>query len=288
MDAFIYDVKCKYGEPHHVTPYSDLHWEAEDTDIDAIRNSMRERSQLQNPHFLALGDIADWILPGDRRWSSNVRRKEDAPKTEHLLMDELRAQHKEFGKYPWRIFIEGNHCQTMVKFHHFNPAYEMAKLLGVPFGGVTCFLRFRFWPESEENWRHSFDFLLHHGHWGGRKAKGYLGAMDFGADWQRSGWDMFLFGHNHFKRFDPEANNGPSWNQPLDSEQEWHDYERRKIEYGRKYIIAVGTFKNAYRQADFSRWAERKGVRPAPIGAPLITLTPTRRKLKVVVSEGDV
>jgi hypothetical protein len=135
---------------------------------------------------------------------------------------------------------------------------------------MSGMLRYRFRTNGTET--HVVNVLYHHGAWGGKKAKGYLGAIDWARNFD--GWDVFVFGHCHQVRLDVER-------------RRWYN-KANKYCTSNRYIQVCGTYLEGEVE-DYTTYSELKGLPPTAIMAPLFRFRPVRGgKVEVVSLNGDI
>lgn len=278
MESLAHDIRLPTracGE-YNLTIYGDLHEDAEACDQERLDEHMRRRAKLPGAMFLGIGDFGDHLLPSDlRRFMPSVRRA-DLRGYDDQLDHDLASKVKRFKSYPWIALGAGNHCFEVLKRHYTNPAERLAQMLGVPYAGYSGFLRLRFRGRGQDHGGPGaagvISILYHHGAWGGRTSKGYLGARDWARMFE--GWDICCFGHNHQSRVDPEV-------------RIWQS-DGCKIMERPRYYVACGTFLRTFSDPGKTPgYGEVKGYPPIFLGAPLIKITFGRGGAKLSVTVED-
>ena len=278
MEANIVEIEIpRFGSPVHITPYSDLHWGSSACDERALRLHMNKRSGLENPVFINLGDEADYIFPGDKRYSGS------AMPSGRLGMDNYMDEYVQaaadfFDGYPWAMWGAGNHGDKILRQTGTNPTMRILEELirrqgHIAWGGYSGFLRLRFKTpggRSGGRVRNTVDILYHHGAWGGIN-KGLAAAKRWSSAFD--GWDIMMYGHNHSCHNHIESISSLS--------------SRLNITERRVHVVNTGTFLKTNISGS-TTYSERKGYAPVAIACPLIRVTMCVRHLDIDVTIGDV
>lgn len=265
-----------YGEPHHLTVYSDLHSDSASANHKLIKEHMDRRADMQNAHFVGIGDIGNYVMPRDlRRFKASEPRKE-LQGIDDYIDKAVDLQIEELGAYPWRMLGMGNHCQSVLDHHLTNPMARLCRKLGVRFGGFSGFLRIRFRRRTPTKKvavvGNVLTILYHHGAWGGRVIKGFGGARDYARHFE--GWDVFCYGHNHQLTVHHEPMIGLDQNGNI---------TKRSV-----YYCNTGTFLESYEHGR-TTYGEVRGYPPVVLSAPLIRVVPHKNnKVEVAIVTGDV
>lgn len=181
---------------------SDLHVDSPRCNLGLLRSKLaRITEAYPNHHAILIGDIGDFILPFDmRRFSPSASRKNLATRDDFIIARaELIAE--ELKKLPVTIDLigRGNHEDEVLKRYGIDPISIICSKLGCSAGWYEGCVIYRVSISSKPC---SITIVYHHGAWGGRLAKGYIGALDYFS--QIEGWDIAVYGHNHMSRSDQE------------------------------------------------------------------------------------
>ena len=285
MNGDVLDLRIKgYGEPIHISPFSDLHSESPYCDLALLKRTLNERRALKNSIFIGVGDFFNSILPGDlKRYKPSENHRCIAGRDD--MVDEIvSSQQKLLGGYPWVLMAQGNHEHSTLKNQHTDLIHRLCEGMelpdwvtnkggsNIPHGAYTGFLRLRIWDGEKKAVapRCSIDIAYHHGAWGGQ-GKGVIGM----ARWAGSmtGARIFLVGHNHQTFVDPSVVTR------LTSAGVLEEQSRHTVlcgSYLRGGIPGVTSY------------SEIKGLVPSYRGTPLITLKMVRAGSKSGASHLDV
>jgi hypothetical protein len=187
----------------NVSILSDVHIDSSLCNYDRLKRIMAERNSLPNHRVLVIGDACDLVLPGDlKRFKPSVRPQDIATRDDFLMASIERAIELFKGlNVQFDLIGRGNHEDEIEKRFGIDVTEFLARALGCANGGYSGF--FRYFIKLEPNY-YGVPFIIayHHGAWGGKYAKGYIGAREwFDHLW---GWDVAVFGHNHASRVDTE------------------------------------------------------------------------------------
>ena len=258
MEVLSVDIPSKIGEVWHLTPIGDVHADATASDKAMLRRVIDERRALPNSLFIGLGDLYEWIMTDDHRYS---RANDNLPRGGNNEIDKMVAGAiKHFGGPRWLAMACGNHCMKVATKYHTDPMERIAEGLGVPYAGYAGRLTLRFIspdsrPGRSSGCRSSLRVLFHHGAWGGDASAGFSGAMRWARG--QSGWDVFLYGHNHqsMVRSYDVTEQAPSG----------------RVLLHPQHVIACGTFlKNG--ESGMVTYSEKAGYGPVFVGCSLIRI----------------
>jgi len=271
------DVWMRTGETLHITPVSDAHLDDSSCDFEALRRVMEERRGLPNHRVLWIGDTANFILPSDlRRSRPSVLPHEIAGQDAYLnkitdyVVDRIRNLNVVSD-----LFGVGNHEDEVIKRSGYDVVSVLAKEFNAARGGYSGAIDYRLHvtadgkPYKGGSGKTPFvtlTILYHHGAWGGRKAKGYLGAIDFFSQ-HTFPWQLAIYGHCHGSRVDPET-----------AVIRDKDGTFREVTH---YLVNCAGFQSPYPEdAEKTTYAERRGYLRTPHHAPLIRATAGWRNKK--------
>ena len=265
----IRDVWLRSGETFHVTPVSDAHLDDSSCDYEALRRVMDERRGLSNHRVLWIGDTANFILPSDlKRSRPSVLPHEIAGqdaylnKTTEYIINQITKLDVTSD-----LFSVGNHEDEVVKRSGYDIVSVLAQQFNAARGGYSGAIDYRLHVTADGKPRKGgksayivCTILWHHGAWGGRKAKGYLGAIDYFSQ-HSFPWQFAVYGHCHGSRVDPET--------ALIRNQ---DGSFKEIT---RYLVNCAGFQIPYPEdSERTTYAERRGYLRSPHHAPLIRVTP--------------
>lgn len=285
MEANILDFTLKSSETFHITPLPDIHDDSRACPVAKYRRFLDRRAALPNHYFLSTGDLSNYVMSGDKRYTPSVPVL-DLADADAYIDAQIERQYQMYKGYKWLGIGIGNHELATWKYCKTNPGKRLADKLGVKYLGYSGFLRLRWWLGKRQNSRQAdcqTTLLYHHGAWGGRLAKGYIGAKAWADCFE--GWDMFVYGHCHKERHDPEAH-------------AWLN-DKGEIKNRRVYYINVGTFAYTLLQGrpdaalpELPMYSEVKGHTLSNIPPPLIKIKPVlthgTSRVRISVEYGDV
>jgi len=265
---FYFDV-TELGYEFNFTPLYDLHEDARDCVTALVEQRLRERNELPNHYIFFGGDVFNLIMPKDlKRFRVSTAKPEIATRDDYLNAV-LEENEQRWLPYKDRILAigKGNHEQKAVEYHHYDIVREMARRLGVPTAGYSGMLRFHFMRKEREI--SPFNWLHHHGIWGGAVVHGMAGATRWLAGFRN--WDLCTFGHIHYT--DLRYSDTIDWGTATEDVQQtatflWREGARQRA-YERP-IVCCGTYLKTYAETDNPDYGEIKGYPPVHLGSPLI------------------
>lgn len=246
------------GETLHVTPVFDAHIDDSLCDYDALLKMAEARRGLTNHRALWLGDTFSLVVPPDlRRYRPSIQpaaiqgRDDWVNATLDYVGDKIEA----LG-FRNDMFSPGNHEDEFEKRYGLDTTSILAQRFHAGRGGYSGVVDYKIAVST--TCRALFRLVYHHGAWGGKYSKGYLGAWPFFAS--VDSWNIALFGHNHASRVDPEVR------------RRVHD---GKLEEYPVFIVNCGAWVRSYSEdAKTTHYAERHGYMVHPRQCPLIRVTP--------------
>lgn len=249
-------------ETLHISCFSDLHIDSALCDYDRLRRIAAERAQLPHHHAIAIGDVCDLVLPGDlKRFKPSVRPAQLATRDDFLRasIDFAIERLKALG-LKWDLISRGNHEDEVEKRYGVDATSIIAHELGASCGGYSGLVHYQI---EVSGYKCAFTIAYHHGAWGGKYAKGYIGAREwFDHLW---GWDVAVYGHNHASRLDVELRQELTWTK-----------KGMEIRDRRVFILNCASFVD-YNNADGTHYMERRGYPRQPSAPPLISIRFIRR-----------
>jgi hypothetical protein len=253
-------------EPINITALSDLHLENTLCDVNGLVSLLKERSQLSNHSVIMLGDVLDLIGHEDqKRHRPSMHHREMADR-DAWVNDTLSYAIKVL-KIPgvkYDLISPGNHEDEFLKRHGLDLTSILCKELGAARGGYSGVVDYRVHvirkPGVIEDKKYPSTrvrVIYHHGAWGGKYAKGYLGAHPWAAQWDD--WQIMLYGHCHSSRLDCELR---------------QRVKNERIETYPTYMVNCSSWVDTYSdKAEVTHYSERFGYIRQPNKAPLITMS---------------
>lgn len=255
------------GEEILIRALSDLHLDEKLHSRSALRRTAaRDLGRSKKVRAVVIGDLGGLIFPPDvRRFHASGVRKALQGQDDWLdrSIEYVSGELSALG-YTWDLIGLGNHETQAMKAHGVDVVSRVAEKVGAARGGFSGVIDYRIHvtrtgePMQSKDPYALFRVLYHHGAWGGRYAKGYLGAYPFFS--QFDGWHVALYGHNHLARLDREARvkiNG-----------------RSMSEY-KTYLVNCASFRDVYGiDARSPDYGEVKGFMRGSKGGALITISP--------------
>lgn len=190
-----------------ITPLGDIHEDAEACDKKALESLLKERHEMGS-YFIGLGDFAEFIMPGDHRYTGRTAKGLAAQ--ENIIDDIVEKMIKKYGKLKWLSLGCGNHELKAATRYFTDPMYRLASAIGVPYGLYCGRILLDIWDAKKQ--RAKCRILYHHGFGGGETA-GFTQAMKWAS--RLPGWDLLVYGHVHqsqvrYVEFDELGANGRS------------------------------------------------------------------------------
>jgi hypothetical protein len=254
------DVHLKPNETLHITPVFDAHLDDALCDHAALLKMAETRRKLPNHRAVWLGDVFNLVVPPDLKRHRPSGQPEGIMGRDDWVNATLDYVGDKIEALGFRndLFGPGNHEDEFLKRYGLDATSILAQRFHAGRGGYSGVIDYKISVSPTS--RVLFRLVYHHGAWGGRYAKGYLGAWPFFAS--IDGWNVALFGHNHASRIDPEI--------------------RRRVHDGQLeeypvWIVNCGAWVRSYSEdAKVTHYAERKGYLLQPRACPLIRVTPRR------------
>jgi len=257
MEGLIINLDISPGQTTNLTVYSDLHTESQACAVNLLDAHMKRRATLPNSYFACIGDIGNWIMPGDKRHQASTPIPEIASQDAYVTAT-IDYQYELLHDYNWLWLGTGNHETSMLKYHGTDVVKFLLDRLGVTEGGYSGFARLRWHLHGKCVCTSTL--LYHHGAWGGVATKGIIGAERYAAS--HDGWDVFVFGHNHHCH--------------VHHNSKLYMTQNGVIKHRDCYIVNTGTFQLSSRQGGSPQYSEIRGYQPVAITAPLIKFTHRR------------
>jgi len=259
----VVDIPVKSGETIHLSPIFDAHLDDSLCDFASLQKMMAKRNKLSNHYAIFGGDTFNLVVPPDlRRYKPSgqpagiVGRDDWLNATIDYVGDRIESL-----KVKPILFIPGNHEDEFEKRYGLDTTSILANRFHCARGGYSGILDIR--AHVRKGVWTTCRIAYHHGAWGGKYSKGYLGAHTFFS--QIDGWHIALFGHNHASRIDPEI--------------------RKRVDVAELveypvYIVNCGSWVQSYSDdPKQTHYAERKGYLPQPRTCPLIKIQPVEHHI---------
>jgi predicted phosphodiesterase len=252
MKIIEHHIKYKYGDTITIKPIADVHMGNALCDIAAFKKYI---SSDPDALYVGLGDLLDSIVCTDKRYSKQM----DSTEGEGIIDEQINAMYDILKPISKRIIGlgEGNHERTICKSGT-NPIKRLCEMLSVPCLGYAWICRLNM--REEEGRGRSVLIYGHHGWGGGSRTQG-ADLTKYSRALTNYQCDIFLFGHTHRLVVDRVEQLG---------------LVGTKLISKPKHIAVCGTFLKTVSPDEIPSWAETKGFAPARIGAPLISIKPTR------------
>jgi len=268
----VIDYPINYNRPDKFTlyPLGDIHLGVVHCNEDLLGKEVSKIKADKNAHWLGMGDYGDFIVPSDfKRWDGAIlapwmRKHEDnigATQTDKI--DEILSPiwNKCIG------LIEGNHEDSIRRFHHYNPMEELLKRANkkhyVPYAGVSCFVRLSF---KRTNTTESHDFIIHarHGE-GAARTSGARALAVLRLSQSMVNAHITLMGHLH-------GQESPDIPQRL-------MLKGGRIKSFETIATMTGAWLKGYMQGVPPCYFERWGCPPSTLGCPRIVIEPDKDRM---------
>jgi len=246
-------------------PIGDLHVGSDGFNLDALSRTIR-KGLADGCWFVGMGDMIDFMSASNRQRQIQANVHDTArkliDKTAKQLVEEVKAALKpSVGR--WLGIVEGNHY--WVFDDGVTSDQTLCQYLKAPFLGTCASVQVRFGNDHRKSI--TCEFWIHHGFGGGTTEEAILRKLKNAMTGFEA--DVYLMGHQHML-----VTAKP------DRIYTTHAPNPRLIAKQR-LLVGTGSFMASYKQG--SRYAGRphgsyiecRAMRPAAIGAPLITARPS-------------
>ena len=246
-------------------PIGDLHVGSDGFNLDALSRTIR-KGVADGCWFVGMGDMIDFMSASNRQRQAQAAVHDTARKlidrTAKQLVEEVKAALKpSIGR--WLGIIEGNHYWLFDE--GITSDQYICQYLKAPFLGTCASIQVRFGNESRKSI--TCEFWIHHGFGGGTTEEAILRKLKNAMTGFEA--DVYLMGHQHM----------------LVTAKPARLYTSRAVNprlIGKdRLLIGTGSFMASYKQGSCSggrphgSYIECRAMRPAAIGAPLITARPS-------------
>lgn len=255
-------IQYKYGDVIRIKPIADVHLGNSYCDIKAFQKYLDERDEFT--YFLSIGDLHDAIITKDmKRYEKHA---DDSPTG--AILDDQKNRMKGFlqpiADEKRLIGLgDGNHEQTILKYHGTNLTKRLCDDLGVPYLGYSGMIRLLLREKTGRG--RKVMIYYHHGHGGGSRTQG-ADLTKFSKVTAYYDADIYLFGHVHRKQAD-EIHRLSS------SGEKWLAKPR--------HLAICGTYLRTLSNTTDSTYAEVAGYPPTAIGGVVINIKPVGEWVKI-------
>jgi hypothetical protein len=255
------------NDTFEIWPLGDAHIGSPNFDEDYFCNTVDKIAKNKNARWIGMGDMADCILPGDKRFDMGVL---DKWVTQGDIPESLRKRIVKILK-PIKdkclCYLSGNHEETLHKFNNDDISGHVCSDLGLPYGGYSAFVSVNFCRlMNSKNGNHNMPLLFHVRHGAGAAQSEGARTMTLMRLVNTFSADIYLMGHLHcITTYCPER----------------LELSGGKIKAKRLIAAITGSWLKAYEQGGIS-YAEMKGYKPTQIGCPVIQCTPTDHSFQVL------
>lgn len=256
----IVDVVVKSSQWQHITYLTDVHWESDCCDVDAVGRVIAERRKMPNHRFIIGGDLADWISHTDaKRHTPTARRRDMRGRVDfsRALVKELAGL---FKGCTVDVVCPGNHEDEWHKRHEFDPTHALAERLGCARGeyeGVVDYVAKLQHGRQGPLRRAIVRVYYHHGKW----ASGVAGGIPPGFSRlvaQVEGARFACCGHNHGNAH------------VVDTRRDWRNGREVRTPL---HLVVCGSFvdPSLAERGGVTQYAVRGGCRALAVTVPLLS-----------------
>jgi len=208
---------------------------------------------------ICMGDYGDCINAKDPRHDYNVLDFQYATPDKQY---EKVTEDLERIKDKIVVMLDGNHDYGFWRRHNHNFVSRMAYDLGVPYAGVSAYLRFRFVRKTgKTRSKRVFNIYAHHG-WTAARTDSYKVKVIQDLSQIFPMLHLYLMGHVH------------RLGEALPTVKLWVDNRGHIREWIERYVF-TGSYIKGYEKGVGS-YVEARAYRPTALGAPIIEVKPNR------------
>lgn len=193
------NVNFKYhGEERFtVYPIGDMHIGNIGCDIPLYKEAIKEVENDPNGIVILMGDLAENILPNDKRFTLSEIHPLFINQTQTLPTAYLDFLVETLSPIKEKIIgiHRGNHEETLLKYYYRDICAELAGLLGTKYIPAQAFTKLSFEYTGGGGHKKSVIINSAHGHQSGRMTGGKVNFMENAAGWIDA--DLVLRGHSH-------------------------------------------------------------------------------------------
>jgi hypothetical protein len=239
-------IQYKYGQTFRIKPCFDWHFGHRYCDLRALKAYISNGYDDENCYVVGGGDIADSILPVDKRYRKSSDGLGEGDAAINYIQDGLTEM---FLPYKGRILGLGlgNHEDTVLKKSGVHIIRELCRRLECKSLGYQWAITLNF--SENGNRGHKIVIFGQHGWGGGTRTEGgsITKYSKHALYWDA---DIFFYGHDHRLEHHVIPFMGIRGEQYLPKN---------------KHIILPGTFLRTFSKTDEPTWAETRGFHPAPL-----------------------
>jgi len=226
------------GKEIKIIPFGDWHLGYPTCNLKKIKGTI-DYIKESNSKVILMGDLME--AGSKHSIAASWIDQEMAPQTQLETLEELLTPIKD----NILVILEGNHEFRIYQETGIKVAKILAKSLGVPYGGYSCFIRVR-------NDKYSYLIYAQHGNTSSRYPHTKMAACIRTS--QHTEADIYLYAHTHELA-------------DLATIYRYYDSKAKIIEQKKRYFILTGHFLEYY-----GSYAERKDYNPGKTGVAKIKL----------------
>lgn len=277
---FVHSIITEHGSRHDefaLVPIGDIHLGAKACDADALKATIQEVTCSSGTNWIGMGDYAECIAPGDKRFDLRTIEPRFLPKLDDLpnaCFEELRGL---FGPIKEKCLglLVGNHEETLRLRQSQDVHGALCVALGAKNLGYDALIRWTFRRKGPTQRSRPSSVVLiifaSHSTIAGRRDGGKVNRMqDVSRNFDA---DLYLFGHGHAQIASRSVElSVPSSGSP-------------KLKERLRLQCMTGTYRKTYELGTLD-YSEKGGYSPVPIGSPVIKITPwapPRQRMEVTI-----
>jgi hypothetical protein len=247
-------------------PLGDLHAGSIHCDEDLFHRTVMEIKNYQQAIWVGMGDMADAVTVSDKRWDNagiaDWVERDNIIESQRKMIVEWLSDIKDKGV----AYLTGNHEETIHAAQQNNLSMNIARDLGIPYGGYHSFILLDFERKGSTD---TARIVVHA--WHGAGAAQMPGArvsrlMSLVGSFEA---DIHLMGHLH--AISTYTTSKLSVNNVL------------KIRAKKVAAVCTGSWLKAYEQGTGVSYVECKGYKPSELGCPMIEITPFKREFQIKI-----
>lgn len=215
--------------------------------------------ETPNCRVVCMGDYGDCINAKDPRHDYNVLDWQYATPDKQYMKT---TADLERIKDKIIVMLDGNHDYGFWRRHNHNFVDRMAYDLGVPYAGVSSYVRLRFIRQAgKSKERRPFNIYAHHG-WTGARTDAYKVKIIQDLSNIFPMLNLYMMGHVH------------RLGEALPTTKLYVDNRGNIREWVEKYVF-TGSYLKGYEKGVGS-YIEARGYKPTGLGSPIIEIRPNR------------
>jgi len=255
--------------PLKLIPLHDIHIGSTTALRSQFESLCRRIKSEPNTYVIGLGDYAECIIVGDKRYDAESIDPIFFNRLDDLPMEQIRYLKDILHPIKDRIIMlsPGNHEDSFRRKHNIDLLYDLCLYLDVPKGHYMNYIRLKF---SKEQY-HSSGIIIwtHHGWFGSRKRGGKVNNIEDIARGYEA--DIYIVGHSHDK---------------FSTSNAYASLSGDSLIINDKVFCNAGSLSQSI-NLESSGYAERKGYFPTNTGIVEIEITP-RRTGKPLISRKEI